>query len=66
MVSPISLVDYPANNVYARFRNKYGVGPEDFGVSPYVQPYPQAVTPLPKENRAKESFFKKLIRMSRS
>lgn len=66
MVSPISLVDYSANNVYANFRNKYGVGPEDFGVYPYIQPYPQAVTPLPPKNYKKEGFLKKLIRMARS
>lgn len=48
MVDAFGAVNYPSNNVYANFRNKYGVGPEDFGQRPYVQPYPQAICPLPE------------------
>ena len=62
MVSPIGIVNYPSGNVYANFRNKYGVGPEDFGVRPYAQPYPTAIQPKPIQPIVKENWLKKLIR----
>ena len=65
MVSPLNLVNYPSINVYARFMNKYGVGPEDFGGCPYVRPCPFAATPLPHENYRKTGFLRKLFGLTR-
>lgn len=33
-------------NVHQYYKNKYGVGYEDFGSRPYVQPYPMAIVPI--------------------
>ena len=64
MVNSLGIVNYPSGNVYANFRNRYGVGPEDFGVKPYTQPYPQAIIPRPIEHqiRFQETWFQKLKR----
>lgn len=32
-------------NAHAQLKQRYGVGYEDFGTSPYAQPYPMAVIP---------------------
>ncbi|GEM_PF-6753940 len=66
-VSAMGVVDYPSGNMYAKFRDKYGVGAEDFGVRPYAQPYPHAIQPLPIEYsiRRYETPFQKLIRFLR-
>ena len=66
IVNQFGVVNYPAGNTYAKFRDKYGVGPEDFGVRPYIQPYPQAYLPLPltKDTFQKESVIHKLKRLA--
>ena len=46
----------PQNNVHQSLKNKYGVGYEDFGTTPYAQPFPAAISarrkePVPKKNQ---------------
>ena len=66
MANSFGMVNYPAGNSYAYFRNKYGVGPEDFGTRPYIQPYPQAYFPLPldKDTFQKQTPLQKLRRIA--
>jgi len=66
MANPFGIVNYPAGNSYAYFRDKYGVGPEDFGVRPYLQPYPQAFLPLPvsQDTFVKEKPMQKMKRLA--
>ena len=49
-------------NVHQSFKNKYGVGYEDFNSQPYAQPYPTAVIPRTPETPLQKSWFGRLIR----
>lgn len=66
MLNLLGMVNYPAGNSYAYFRDRYGVGPEDFGTRPYVQPYAQAFLPLPisQDTFVKEKPMQKLKRLA--
>ena len=50
-----------AGNVHQSFKNKYGVGYEDFNSRPYAQPYPAAIIPKAPETPFQKSWFGRLI-----
>lgn len=49
-------------NVHQSFKNKYGVGYEDFNVRPYAQPYPVAVVPRAPQTAFQKSWLGKFIK----
>jgi len=51
-----------SGNVHQNFKNKYGVGYEDFNSRPYAQPYPFAVTPQSNVGNCYDCWFKRFIR----
>ena len=60
---------YSLNNMYGNYGNvhqdfnaRYGVGYEDFGSRPYVQPYPMAITPRRPEPLIQQSWIGRLIK----
>ena len=49
-------------NVHQSFKNKYGVGYEDFNSQPYAQPYPMAIIPRKPESPCQESAFCRFLK----
>jgi hypothetical protein len=50
-----------STNVYQNFKAKYGVGYEDFGVRPYVQPYPMPILQTEPEPLMQRSWLGRFI-----
>ena len=51
-----------AQNVHKYFQQRYGCGYEDFGVSPYKQPYPTAVSPFKAPKPCNEFWLCRIVK----
>ncbi len=51
-----------SGNVHQTLKQRYGVGYEDFGTTPYAQPYPMAIVPRRPEPPSQENAFLRFIK----
>ena len=49
-------------NAHQQLKNCYGVGYENFGSSPYAQPYPFAIVPRRQEPPCEENAFCRFLK----
>ena len=60
-MNPMMGMSQQQGNVHQNLKNKYGVGYEDFGQKPYVQPYPFAI--IPRQVEPEKNWFQRLFKL---